>query len=274
MRASLSATGWCGLFIVVGFCAARVRAAEPDLRSRLEKRVFRNAEGETLSYRLFVPKDYDAKKKYPLILFLHGAGERGDDNERQLVHAQVLRFVSDEAAKKQPCFLVAPQCPKDGWWADLPGRRAKKPEGAKKPEAAKKSSSPMKLTLALLDSLDKEYSIDPDRRYVTGLSMGGFGSFGLCLARPDYFAAAVPICGGTDASKAKEMAKVAFWVFHGGADPVVKPELSRDAVKALKEAGATVKYTEYPGVGHDSWSKAYNEPELVDWLFAQKRQAK
>jgi predicted peptidase len=268
MRASLSATVWCGLFVVVGFCAARSRAAEPDLRSRGEKRVFRNAEGDTLPYRLFLPKDYDAKKKYPLILFLHGAGERGGDNEAQLVHAQVLRFISDEVAAKQPCILVAPQCPKDGSWGGLRLGAKKRPAGSEK------SSSPMKLALALLDSLDKEFPIDPDRRYVTGLSMGGYGSFALCLARPDYFAAAVPICGGTDASKLKDVSSVAFWVFHGGADPVVKPELSRDAVKALKEAGAAVKYTEYPGVGHDSWSRAYKEPELVDWLFAQKRKAK
>jgi predicted peptidase len=269
MRASRRAILWMGVFAAVAAWAGQLRAAEPDLRTKLEKRVFRNAEGETLPYRVFVPKDYDAKKKYPLILFLHGAGERGDDNERQLIHAQVLRFVSDEVAAKHPCFLVAPQCPTGGWWADRP-RGAKKPP----PEGSAKSTGAPKLTLALLDSLQKEYSIDPERRYVTGLSMGGFGSFGLCLARPDYFAAAVPICGGTDPSRAKEMAKVAFWVFHGGADPVVKPDQSRDAVKALKEAGATVKYTEYPGVGHDSWSKAYKEPELVDWLFAQKRKAK
>ncbi|MGQ9576373.1 MAG: prolyl oligopeptidase family serine peptidase [Thermoguttaceae bacterium] len=268
MRASLSTAVACGVLIAIGLCTARMRAAEPDLRSRGQKRVFRSAEGDSLPYRLFVPKDYDASKKYPLILFLHGAGERGDDNERQLVHGQVLRFVSDEVAKKEPCFLVAPQCPKNGWWGELPGRFKKKPQGPRP------STSPLKLVLALLDSLEKEFSIDPDRRYVTGLSMGGFGSYALCLARPDYFAAAVPICGGTDVSRAKEMAQVAFWIFHGGADPVVKPELSRTAVEALKKAGAQVKYTEYPGVGHDSWSKAYNEPELVDWLFAQKRKPK
>ncbi len=259
---------WLGVFTAMTLSASRPRAAEPDPRARGEKRVYKNAQGDALPYRLFVPKDYDAKKKYPLILFLHGAGERGDNNEAQLIHAQALRFVSDETAAREPCFLVAPQCPTDESWADIPGF------SKKRPESAKKSSTPMQLTLALLDSLEKEFSIDSDRRYVTGLSMGGFGSFGLCLNRPSYFAAAVPICGGTDVSKAKEMASVAFWVFHGGADPVVKPELSRMAVEALKEAGATVKYTEYPGVGHDSWSRAYNEPELVDWLFAQRRKAK
>jgi predicted peptidase len=261
MKASLSATVWCLLFVVVAFCAARVRAAEPDLRSRLQKRAL-------LPYRIFVPKEYDAKQKYPLILFLHGAGERGSDNEAQLRNGEFLRFVSDEVQAKHPCIVVAPQCPTGGWWSDIPGR------GKKLPPGVRSGGSMVSLLLALLDSIERQYSIDPDRRYVTGLSMGGFGSYALCLARPDYFAAAVPICGGTDASKLKDVSSVAFWVFHGGADPVVKPELSRDAVKALKEAGATVKYTEYPGVGHNSWSQAYNEPELVDWLFAQKRKGK
>ena len=261
MRASSIVILWIGAFVAFVACAGRSRAAEPDLRSKMEKR-------SLLPYRIFVPKDYDAKKKYPLILFLHGAGERGNDNERQLVHAQVLRFISDEAQAKHPCILVAPQCPTNGWWADIPGRTRKLPAGVRS------TGSTMNLLLALLDGIEKQYSIDPDRRYVTGLSMGGFGSFALCLARPDYFAAAVPICGGTDPSRAKEMSKVAFWVFHGGADPVVNPAQSRDAVKALKEAGATVKYTEYPGVGHDSWVKAYQEPELAEWLFAQKRKAK
>lgn len=243
-------------------------SAEPDVRSRLEKKVFKDAEGESLQYRLFVPKDYDAKKKYPLILFLHGAGERGSDNEAQLKNGEVLRLVSDEVAAKHPCILVAPQCPERDTWAGLRLDRSKPYRTADKP------TKPLRLVMELLDSLEKQYSIDPARRYVTGLSMGGFGSFDLCARRPGAFAAAVPICGGGDASKAKDMAPIAFWVFHGGADNVVNPDFSRKMVEALKEAGAKVKYTEYPGVGHNSWSNAYNEPELPDWLFSQKREAK
>jgi len=241
-------------------------ADSPDPRSRLEKRTYRNAEGETLPYRLSVPRNYDPAKKYPLVLFLHGAGERGNDNEAQLKHAGVLRLVSDEVAAKHPCFLVAPQCPTGDTWGGLPRGRKSDFKASDQPGKA------MRLTMALLDALDKEYSIDPARRYVTGLSMGGFGSFDLCARRPKDIAAAMPICGGGDTSKAKDMREIAFWVFHGGADPVVSPALSQKMVEALKEAGAKVKYTEYPGVGHDSWTPAYKEPELVEWLFGQHRE--
>jgi len=157
-------------------------ADSPDPRTRLEKRVYRNAEGETLPYRLFVPRNYDPAKKYPLILFLHGAGERGDDNEAQLKHAGVLRLVSDDVAAKHPSFLVAPQCPEKDTWGGLPRGRKSDFKAADRPSKA------MRLAMALLDALEKEYSIDPARRYVTGLSMGGFGSFDLCARRPktDY----------------------------------------------------------------------------------------
>ena len=135
-------------------------------------------------------------------------------------------------------------------------------------------SRAMRLVMEILDSLDKELPIDPDRRYVTGLSMGGFGSFDLCVRRPNGFAAAVPICGGARTENAAKIAHVPLWIFHGGADPVVPVELSRNIVEALEKAGASPKYTEYPGVGHDSWTKAYQEPELVDWLLGQRRKKK
>lgn len=125
--------------------------------------------------------------------------------------------------------------------------------------------------MELVDSLEEEFSIDPARRYVTGLSMGGFGSLDLCARRPKHFAAAVPICARGDTSKAKDMASIAFWVFHGEADDVVPPLFSHQMVDALRKAGATVKYTEYPGVGHHSWSNAYREPDLPEWLFGQHR---
>lgn len=245
--------------------AAVVRAGEPDPRKRLEKRLFRNAQGESIPYRLFVPKDYSATKKYPAILFLHGAGERGADNEAQLVHAEVLRLVSDEAAAREPCFLVAPQCPPGAKWVEVPWD-SKRPH-----HTPAQPSVPMRLSLELLDSLEKEFSIDPARRYVTGLSMGGFGSFDACLRRPGYFAAAIPICGGADDSRAKDLAGTRFWIFHGGSDSVVPVGRSRSIFHLLKAAGGNAKYTEYPGVDHNSWTKAYHEPGLADWLFARHR---
>jgi len=252
------------------FWPSLATAAEGDLRSRLEKRVYENADGESLPYRLFVPRGYDVGKRYPLILFLHGLGERGSDNELQLKHAEVLRFVSDEVQARHACFLVAPQCPKDSKWVQTFWgiRRA---EVADDEEPSAQPSRAMRLVMEMLDSLDNEFSIDPDRRYVTGLSMGGYGTYDLCLRRPEAFAAGVPICGGVDPSRAKEIAHIPFWIFHGSDDPVVPVELSRSMVRALKAAGAKPKYTEYEGVKHNCWNRAYHEPGLVDWVFDQCR---
>jgi predicted peptidase len=236
-----------------------------SLRSRLEKRIYRSADGQTLSYRLHVPADYNPANQYPLILFLHGAGERGTDNEAQLVHPEVLRFIGDDVAAKHPCFLVAPQCPLDRRWVEVPWDSSTPHETPGEP------SLPLRLTMEILDSLEKEFRIDPARRYVTGLSMGGFGILDLLVRRPNDYAAAVVICGGADGSRANSLAGVSFWVFHGSADDAVPVGRSRSAVEALAKAGAKVKYTEYEGMGHNVWSRAYREPQLADWLFQQHR---
>jgi len=236
-----------------------------DLHAKLEKKVYTDGQGATLPYRLWKPADYDAGKKYPLILFLHGAGERGDDNEAQLKNDEFLTLVLDQ---EHPAILIAPQCPRNSSWAmirrpwDQPGSGDSEP------------TPPMKLVIGLMDQVRKELSVDPDRCYVTGLSMGGFGTYDLLLRRPNDFAAAVPICGGGNVEKAGQMAHIPMWIFHGGADPVVPVKLSRDMVEALKKAGGQVRYTEYPEVGHNSWSKAYQEPELRKWLFEQVRKSK
>jgi len=239
-----------------------------ELVERLDKRVYSNPSGGSLPYRLFVPAKYDRQQKYPLVVFFHGAGERGTDNSRQLVHAQVLRFISDEVQAKHPCFLIAPQCPERHRWVEVDWSKPTPPQMPEQP------SVPMGLTLELLDSLQKEFSIDTDRIYVTGLSMGGFGTYDLVMRRPNLIAAAIPVCGGGDTSHAKQVANISFWFFHGDADGVVPVVLSRLMAEALKEAGASPKYTEYPGVGHDAWRKAYLEPDLVEWLFSQSRQGK
>jgi predicted peptidase len=150
-------------------------------------------------------------------------------------------------------------------WVDVPWDRKKPHHTPAQPTA------PLRLALELLDSLAKEFSIDPARRYVTGLSMGGYGSYDACLRRPGFFAAAVPICGGADDSRAKDFVATSFWIFHGGSDSVVPVGRSRSIYHLLKAAGANVKYTEYPGVDHNSWSRAYREPGLAEWLFAQHK---
>jgi predicted peptidase len=242
--------------------AGSVHAKEGDVM--LEKKEFKDAKGNVLKYRLLTPPDYDSKTKYPLVLFLHGAGERGDDNTKQLVHG-VAEFTKAENRKKYPCFLVAPQCPEGKKWVEVDW-------GADKHEMPKEASDPLRLTLELIDSLPKEYSIDTQRIYVTGLSMGGFGAWDAICRRPDYFAAAVPVCGGGDEKQAEKIAKVPVWVFHGAKDGAVKPSRSRNMVEVLKKAGGKPKYTEYPEVGHDSWVPAYKDEEMMKWLFEQKRE--
>jgi predicted peptidase len=135
-------------------------------------------------------------------------------------------------------------------------------------------SQPLRQTLELVAALQKEFSIDPARLYITGLSMGGFGVWDAIQRQPDWFAAAAPICSGGDVSLAKKITGVPVWAFHGDADGTVKVRRSRDMIAALKAAGGTPKYTEYQGVGHDSWTATYRDPELYKWLFAQKRTTK
>lgn len=233
------------------------------MKARYQKRVFRNAEGETLPYRLLLPQGYDAQRVYPLVLFFHGAGERGTDNEIQLVHGMV-DFATDEAQQKHPCFVVAPQCPEQQQWVDTPWTADQHTMPAE-PTAA------LRLSLELLTSLAEEFSIDADRLYVTGLSMGGFGVWDAIQRHPDRFAAALPICGGGDTELAKWIAHIPVWAFHGDSDPVVKPHRSRAMIEALRAAGGSPKYTEYPDVEHNSWTATYADPQVHAWLFAQRR---
>jgi predicted peptidase len=232
-----------------------------DPLDRFETRTYRDAGGEELPYRLLRPKDYQSAKRYPLILFLHGAGERGKDNRAQLVHG-MKDFASDEIRDKYPCVVVAPQCPADAQWVDTPW-------SADAHTMPAQPTVPMRQTLALLETLEKEFSIDARRVYVTGLSMGGFGAWDAVQRQPRRFAAAVPVCGGGDVAQAKTIAHIPVWAFHGGADTVVKPKRSRDMIEALRAAGGTPRYTEYPQTGHDAWSATYRNPEMYAWLFAQ-----
>ncbi|OAI42222.1 phospholipase [Planctomycetaceae bacterium SCGC AG-212-D15] len=230
-----------------------------ETKPALEKKTFTDAKGEKLPYRLLVPENYDAKQKYPLVIFLHGAGERGTDNEKQLVHG-VPEFTRPENRKKYPCFLVAPQCPDEEKWGDWTVK-----EGL--PE---KPTEPGRLVLELIDALQKEYSIDSKRLYLTGLSMGGFGTWDLISRHPEKFAAAVPICGGGDPKQAPKLVKVPIWAFHGGKDNAVKVERTREMIVAIDKAGGHPRYTEYYHEGHGSWVPAYKDGEMLKWMFEQK----
>jgi predicted peptidase len=233
-----------------------------DFRDLLEKRTFKGSGDEKLHYRLLAPEKVDDKTTYPLVVFLHGAGERGDDNNKQLVHG-VAEFAKPENRTKYPCYLIAPQCPIGKSWASFT-RNAKS-------DAADKPAESLRLTLDLVAALQKEFPIDAKRIYITGLSMGGFGTWDALARKPELFAAAVPICGGGDEKRVEGYAKLPIWVFHGAKDTAVKVERSRTMVDALKKAGGSPKYTEYPEVGHDSWVKAYKDADMFAWLFSQKR---
>ena len=242
--------------------AAAARKYAADI---YEARSFTGSEGDTIPYRLFVPEDYDPKKKYPVILFHHGGGGTGDDNRANLEGALVKEWISPEAQAKNPCIIVVPQIPGKG-------------KSSKSLEVAVVAMKRWIRTIhEILDSLEEEYSIDTSREYVTGLSFGGECTWMSLIERPDRFAAAVPICATdllvqTDGVKRGEIfAQFPLWIFHGDADKVVPVETSRKTVKSLRDAGGDPKYTEFPGVGHDSWDLAYRDPELVAWLFAQSR---
>ncbi|RIK72585.1 MAG: phospholipase, partial [Planctomycetota bacterium] len=199
-----------------------------------------------------------------LVLFLHGAGERGDDNRRQLVHGG--RNFADEALRRRhPAFVLVPQCPADGKWVEVPwdGRTHEMPEDA---------GPAMRAVLEIIERLKQEFPIDESRIYGVGLSMGGFGTWDILQRKPDLLAAAAPICGGGDAKGADAFKRTPVWAFHGADDPIVVPQRSREMVEALQAAGGKVIYTEYEGVGHDSWTETFNNRLLWDWLFAQRRQ--
>lgn len=223
------------------------------------------AKGDTLPYRILYPKDYDKNKSYPLVLFLHGSGERGRDNELQLVHGSSL-FLAEKNREAFPAFVVFPQCPREGYWSDVEGSE----EDRYFPFREKPRLS-MKLLLALLKRLEQDLNIDPGRRYVGGLSMGGFGTFELLARRPAYFAAAFPICGGGNPLLAPLYApNTSLWIFHGAKDDIVLPENSQKVVDALQKLKADVRYTEYPEANHNSWDPAFAEPDLLPWLFSNR----
>ena len=222
------------------------------------------ADGKKLLYRVLSPAKIEKGKKYPLVLFLHGAGERGNDNKAQLVHGSDL-FSKAENRDKYPCYVIFPQCPNGKKWVEVDW-------SAKKPHVSPKDpSEPMRLTRLMLEQFMKDYPVDAKRIYVMGLSMGGFGTWDFCQRYPDLAAAAAPICGGADDSTAEQIKHIPIWTFHGSDDTAVWPERSRSMVAELKKVKGNVKYSEYEKVGHNSWSRAFAEPELLTWMFAQKR---
>ncbi len=238
--------------------------------SLFEKRTFEAKDGGTLPYRMLLPDNYDPAKKYPLVLFLHGAGERGDDNEKQLVHG-VKTFLEAEHREQLPCIVIAPQCPKDSYWASPKFERTKYPIDFDFNYQYDQTIA-LKRAIQLTRSIIKQESVDKKRVYITGLSMGGMGTYEAVYRYRKLFAAAVAVCGGADVDAYKKKhAKIPFWLFHGDVDGVVGVKHARAMNEKLRALGAEVRYTEYPDVNHNSWEKAYEEGGLLPWLFAKSR---
>jgi len=223
---------------------SQARAAEPVQQEKSFEKDF--VYKARLNYLLYLPPGYDAgdtAKQWPLLMFLHGSGETGTD-VRKLKGYDVPKLI-EQKKFDHPCIVVSPQTPVPRWTPDV--------------------------VVALLDEVVAQHRIDKDRVYLTGLSMGGFGTWHTAAAHPDRFAAIVPICGGGNPADAPRLKPVAVWAFHGAKDQAVPLRASEVMVDALKAAGADVKFTVYPEVGHNAWDPAYDDPEMYAWLFAQKR---
>lgn len=252
----------------------RLRIALRDAPEKVvplfEARSFSHGEGGTMPYRLLQPSNYDSQKDYPLVVCLAGSNARGNDNVNQVVGAWASHIlVRPENRENYPCFILVPQCPSgSNWGYSVPDSvRARWQDGSSKPIPPGAAST----LFALIDELRSEFSIDDDRIYVTGHAMGGYGTWHFIISRPDLFAAAVPVTGGADAALAQTIAHVPVWAFHGEEDGAVPIDYSRDIITAMKTAGGNPRYTVFPGGKHLIWPLAYDEPELLDWLFAQKR---
>ena len=238
---------------------------------QFEKKVFTAKSGNELLYRVLYPENYDAsaKKKYPLVLFLHGGGERGTDNEKQLMHG-AEQFLNPVNREKYPAIVLFPQCPPEFYWA-LDSRPEKSLDNKVFPQNPPLS----KIFVSVKELLDKfiaDERVDTRRIYVVGLSMGGMGTFDMAARYPDLFAAAVPICGGVYPERLASAAKkVKFRIFHGDADGVVPVKNSREIYTYLKTAGADVEYIEFPGCNHGSWGPAFNRTDFMEWIFKQKK---
>jgi len=226
---------------------------------------------DTLRYRIMYPKNFKETEKYPVILFLHGAGERGNDNQSQLVHGGKL-FATDYLQERYPAIVIFPQCPKESYWSNVDVDRSTYPIHLKF-KYDQGPTTPMRMVMDLLDSTIQQPYADDNQVYLMGLSMGGMGTFELLNRKPDTFAAAIPICGGGDPNSVSVYAKnTPLWVFHGAQDNVVNPLQSMEMVTALLKTGVFPKFTLYDFANHNSWDPAFAEPELLPWLFAHKKQ--
>ncbi|GHA26821.1 phospholipase [Salinimicrobium marinum] len=256
-------------FLILFFLLISIPASEAQELNEFEKEHFLQGK-DTLNYRILYPKDFSEEKQYPIVLFLHGAGERGNDNESQLTHGADL-FLKSENRKDFPAIVIFPQAPKEDYWANVEVNREVVPyefnfRNEEEPTKA------LHLVMALLNSVTSEKYTDKNRIYVGGLSMGGMGTYEILSRMPETFAAAFAICGGADPVITEKYPKnFNIWIFHGEQDNVVPPELSKTMARQINTHGGNAKLSLYPDDNHNSWDSAFSEPYLLSWLFSHQK---
>jgi len=256
-----------GLLTFVFMSLVAVSAALATGPEDFQARTFDDGAGHVLPYRLYVPRGVDPSKKVSLVMFLHGADGRGTDNLRQLTdQAAPLVFAQPENQARWPVMMVAPQCPPDQQWVAMPWGV---PSG--KGQRPAQPAWPLAAAVALVDHLIAEFpAVDPAQLYITGMSMGGFGTLDAAARFPAKWRAAVPVCGGYDEDQVATLVGVPLWAFHAEDDPAVPVGRTRDVIAAMRARGGKPRYTEYPAsahYGHASWVAAYGDPELLPWMF-------
>jgi predicted peptidase len=246
------------LFIAMVSAPSETIANYGDILDGFVARKYQSSTGLKLPYRLFFPRAAKRDEALPLILYLHGRGGAGMDNRKQISGGNALGtriWIEAEVQERHPAFVLAPQIPENSTWHST----------------GDKPSPYVAALLELLHELRSEVRIDPRRVYVVGQSLGGYGAWDFIARYPGVFAAAVPLCGGGDASRILSARDVAVWAFHGAKDATVPVSRSREMVAALRTVNSSVRYTEYPNVGHDVWTHAFGEGELPKWMFAQRQ---
>ena len=254
------------LVLAIMVVAGAVRVHAQPLSYEKGEFVSKNT-GDTLLYRYLVPENVQKGKKYPLVIFLHGSGERGNDNQAQLFHGSG-QFINPVNREKYPAYVLFPQCPAGVPGAYMPGLKTLVP--ADMPLDPPQAPI-VTLLLELIDSYIALPNVDPRRVYIMGISMGGIATFDIVSRYPQKFAAAIPICGSVNPQRLVNTKGVAWRIFHGDNDQAVTVEGSREAYKALRKAGLDVEYFEFPGCTHNSWNPAFNRPDFMQWLFKQKK---
>ncbi len=250
------------ILVLFIFCF-RINNSAQAQSSRFSVNHYVTVSGDTLLYRQLYP-DYDTLRKYPLVIFLHGSGERGHDNEAQLKWG-VMNFATDQAMILHPAIVIAPQCPENMKWSNFSQGKGTQLTLLPTP------SKPMQLLIALIHQVIKNLPVDTNRIYITGLSMGGTGTYDAIERYPHLFAAAVPVCGKGDVLRAATIAHIPIWIFLGSEDAAVNPLNSLEMLQALTIEGAHPGFTQYPEVGHFSWLGAYSDPLMMEWLFRQHK---